>query len=60
LKQGDILVVTNAEDAKRLKHCGAQLDPSITSIPIVVAPAGIKRVSLEYLKKIVEQLEKKA
>jgi len=53
LRQGDILVVSDAETLNRLKRCGAQPPPGVKSIPVVLAPEGIERVPLEKLKELV-------
>ncbi len=58
LRQGDILVVRNIEDGRRVLHCGARVPRGVTSIPVVVAPDGIQRVPLDTLKRLVAKLEK--
>ena len=57
LRQGDILVVSDAETLNRLKRCGAKPPPGVKSIPVVLAPEGIERVPLEKLKELVIRLE---
>ena len=60
LRQGDILVVRNIEDGRRVLNCGARTPRGVTSIPVVVAPEGIQRVPLDTLKRLVAKLEKEA
>lgn len=60
LRQGDILVVRNIEDGRRVLNCGARAPRGVTSIPVVVAPEGIQRVPLDTLKRLVAKLEKEA
>ena len=57
LQEGDILVVNNAEDLRRLINCRPKLPKGLHSVPVVIAPEGIKKVSLKQLKQIVSQLE---
>ena len=59
LRQGDIIVVNNAETAQALKRCRPPVPEGVTRVPIVVAPEGIKKVPLEKLKALVAELEKR-
>jgi hypothetical protein len=58
LRQGDILVVNNMETARALVRSRPEPPRGVTSIPIVVAPEGIKAVPLEKLKKLIAELDK--
>ena len=58
LRQGDILVVRNIEDGRRVLNCGARVPRGVMSVPVVVAPEGIQRVPLDTLKRLVAKLEK--
>jgi len=57
LRQGDILVVNNMETAQALMRTRPPMPAGVTSVPIVMAPEGIKKVPLEKLKAIVTELE---
>ena len=57
LRPGDILVVNNVEDANRLKKSRVRLPKGVHSVPIIVAPEGIKLIPLAKLKEIVAELE---
>ncbi len=57
LRRGDILVVNNMETVRALLRTHPPMPAGVTSVPIVLAPEGIKKVPLETLKKIVTELE---
>ena len=58
LREGDILVVQNAETLKRLlKSNPPRPDGVRTSVPVVLAPEGIEQIPLEKLKELVARLE---
>lgn len=59
LRPGDIVVVSDYETATRISRVSTALPKGITSVPIVVAPEGIRKVSLARLKAIVAKLEAK-
>ena len=54
LKKGDILVVRDLREANALSGLGSRLGIDF-EVPIIVAPDGIKRLSREYLEKILEK-----
>jgi hypothetical protein len=62
LRQGDIVVVENYETAKRLMSTTRDMDlpKGVTHIPILIAPEGVRLVSLAKLKKMVARLERDA
>ena len=62
LRQGDIVVVENYETAKRLMSTTRDMDlpKGVTHIPILIAPEGVRLVSLDKLKKMVARLERDA
>jgi len=58
LREGDILVVSDPDLPRRLSQLhriGGGGPPF--EVPIIFAPNGLKRVSREYLKKILERME---
>jgi len=57
LRQGDILVVNNMETAQALMRTRPPMPTGVTSVPIVMAPEGIKKVPIEKLKAIVAEVE---
>ena len=60
LRQGDIVVVENYETCKRLQQATASMDlpKGVTYVPILVAPEGVRLVSLDKLKKMVVRMER--
>jgi hypothetical protein len=62
LRQGDIVVVENYETCKRLQQATASMDlpKGVTYVPIIVAPEGVRLVSVDKLKKMVARLERDA
>ena len=62
LRQGDIVVVENYETCKRLQQATQSMDlpKGVTYVPILVAPEGVRLVSVDKLKKMVARLERDA
>lgn len=62
LRQGDIVVVENVETANRLMQAARliSLPENCKNVPIVVAPEGVRRLSVSKLKQIVARLERDA
>ena len=62
LRQGDIVVVENYETCKRLQQATQSMDlpKGVTYVPIIVAPEGVRLVSVDKLKKMVARLERDA
>lgn len=62
LRQGDIVVVENYETCKRLQQATVSMDlpKGVTYVPIIVAPEGVRLVSVDKLKKMVARLERDA
>ena len=60
LRQGDIVVVENYETCKRLQQATQSMDlpKGVTYVPILVAPEGVRLVSLDKLKKMVVRMER--
>jgi hypothetical protein len=60
LRQGDIVVVENYETCKRLQQATQSMDlpKGVTYVPILVAPEGVRLVSLDKLKKMVARMER--
>ena len=60
LRQGDIVVVENYETCKRLQQATVSMDlpKGVTYVPILVAPEGVRLVSLDKLKKMVARMER--
>ncbi|MGB8834111.1 MAG: hypothetical protein WCC95_18315 [Candidatus Sulfotelmatobacter sp.] len=60
LRQGDIVVVENYETCKRLQQATQSMDlpKGVTYVPIIVAPEGVRLVSLDKLKKMVARMER--
>ena len=60
LRQGDIVVVENYETCKRLQQATQSMDlpKGVTYVPIIVAPEGVRLVSVDKLKKMVARLER--
>ena len=60
LRQGDIVVVENYETCKRLQQATQSMDlpKGVTYVPILVAPEGVRLVSVDKLKKMVARMER--
>ena len=60
LRQGDIVVVENYETCKRLQQATQSMDlpKGVTYVPILVAPEGVRLVSLDKLKKMIARMER--
>jgi hypothetical protein len=57
LRRGDIVVVSDFDTCERLRRCKAELPSDIGNIPIVIAPTGIRNVSVAQLRKYLKWAE---
>ena len=60
LRQGDIVVVENYETCKRLQQAAASMDlpKGVTYVPILVAPEGVRLVSVDKLEKMCKRIRR--
>jgi hypothetical protein len=60
LRQGDIVVVENYETCKRLQQATASMDlpKGVTYVPILVAPEGVRLVSVDKLEKMCKRIRR--
>ena len=60
LRQGDIVVVENYETCKRLQQAAASMDlpKGVTYVPILVAPEGVRLISVDKLEKMCKRIRR--
>jgi hypothetical protein len=60
LRQGDIVVVENYETCKRLQQATASMDlpKGVTYVPILVAPEGVRLISVDKLEKMCKRIRR--
>lgn len=60
LRQGDIVVVENYETCKRLQQATASMDlpKGVTYVPIIVAPEGVRLISVDKLEKMCKRIRR--
>jgi hypothetical protein len=60
LHQGDIVVVENYETCKRLQQAAANMDlpKGVTYVPILVAPEGVRLISVDKLEKMCKRIRR--
>ena len=60
LRQGDIVVVENYETCKRLQQATQSMDlpKGVTYVPILVAPEGVRLISVDKLEKMCKRIRR--